>query len=114
MFFTVWGRFCVFLQCIDALYSCPSFSACAICGVLCISLPIPIIVNNFQAFYCSQRSEVAARKRKIRIKDAKKLEYKKRLADLQLEHSDFEEEEDEEKEETSVLNRENSSLIKKA
>ena len=89
-------------------------SLCAISGVLVMSIPIPIIVNNFQAVYCSQRSEVAARKRKIRIKDAKKLEYKKRLADLQLEHSDFEEEEDEEKEETSVLNRENSSLIKKA
>ena len=79
-------------------------SLCAISGVLVMSIPIPIIVNNFQAFYCSQRSEVAARKRKIRIREAKELEYMRRVGELQLEDSDFEEEG-----ETSVLIRENSS-----
>ena len=79
-------------------------SLCAISGVLVMSIPIPIIVNNFQAFYCSQRSEVAARKRKIRIREAKELEYMRRVGELQLEDSDFEEQG-----ETSVLIRENSS-----
>ena len=51
-------------------------SLCAISGVLVMSIPIPIIVNNFQAFYCSQRSEVAARKRKIRIRAKKEADHK--------------------------------------
>ena len=79
-------------------------SLCAISGVLVMSIPIPIIVNNFQAFYCSQRSEVAARKRKIRIREAKNFEYDKRLGDLQLEDSDVEEEG-----ETSTLIRDTST-----
>ena len=70
-----------------------------------MSIPIPIIVNNFQAFYCNQRSEVAARKRKIRIREAKKFEFEKRSRDLQLSDSECEEEEAE----TSILIRDNST-----
>ena len=79
-------------------------SLCAISGVLVMSIPIPIIVNNFQAFYCSQRSEVAARKRKIRIREAKDCEYTRRMADLQLDDSELEEEG-----ETAALIGDNSS-----
>ena len=81
-------------------------SLCAISGVLVMSIPIPIIVNNFQAFYCNQRSEVAARKRKIRIREAKKFEFEKRSRDLQLSDSECEEEGEEE---TSILMRDNST-----
>ena len=42
-------------------------SLCAISGVLVMSIPIPIIVNNFQAFYGTQRAEVAGKKRKVRM-----------------------------------------------
>ena len=68
-------------------------SLCAISGVLVMSIPIPIIVNNFQAFYGTQRSETAARKRKIRIAEAKKVEHKTRVQDLQGEtEADLEDE----------------------
>ena len=88
-------------------FSCQCIgSLCAISGVLVMSIPIPIIVNNFQAFYCNQRSEVAARKRKIRIKEAKKIEFEKRSRDLQLSDSECEEEGEAE---TSILIRDNST-----
>ena len=37
--------------------NCTIASVCAICGVLCISLPIPIIVNNFNKFYEKSKIE---------------------------------------------------------
>ena len=55
---------------------------CAVSGVLVMSIPIPIIVNNFQAFYANQRFEEAAKIRKSRITDAKLLEYKERIDEL--------------------------------
>ena len=54
------------------------FAACAICGVLCISLPIPIIVNNFNKFYEKAKieEEIGAKKKKASWEDAKRGEDK--------------------------------------
>ncbi len=48
--------------------------ACAICGVLCISLPIPIIVNNFNKFYEKAKieEEILAKKKKSSWEEAKR------------------------------------------
>jgi len=49
-------------------------AVCAICGVLCISLPIPIIVNNFNKFYEKSKieEEIKAKKDKASWEDAKR------------------------------------------
>ena len=49
-------------------------AACAICGVLCISLPIPIIVNNFNKFYEKAKieEEILAKKKRTSWEEAKR------------------------------------------
>lgn len=55
---------------------------CAISGVLVMSLPIPIITENFEKFYMEQHKKEKASKRKHKLRFAKKQEEKCRLQDL--------------------------------
>ena len=47
-------------------------SMCAICGVLVIALPIPIIGNNFAAFYKNERRREQLAEKKLAIERARR------------------------------------------
>ena len=53
-------------------------SMCAISGVLVMSLPIPIIAGNFEAFHKNQQKMTKAEKGKKKLKAAKIAEFERR------------------------------------
>ena len=55
---------------------------CAVSGVLVMSLPIPIIVSNFEAFYANTKKVEATKLRKARLMEEKQAEYEDRVKEL--------------------------------
>ena len=53
-------------------------SMCAVSGVLVLSLPIPIIAGNFEAFHKNQQKMTKAEKGKKKLTSAKIAEYESR------------------------------------
>jgi len=54
---------------------------CAISGALVMSLPIPIIVSNFERYYSEQQHNTRLKARRTRVAEARRLEKRERLAD---------------------------------
>ena len=56
---------------------------CAVSGVLVLSLPIPIIAQNFEKFHKNQQKKDQAEKSKKKRAAAKKKEFEERIAACQ-------------------------------